>query len=125
MISFTADFDPAPLIAGVHKLREALDDELEGALDGAARMLASEAKAEHPYQDQTGTLTRRTKAYRPHGRFSRGDLTAEVVADTGYATYVMRRRGDWLVATYQRNEGRVQLDLEHALDRAVRASGLT
>lgn len=126
MISLAAEFDAALLIAGVQRLRAALDDELEAALDGTARMLAVEAKAEHPYQNQTGTLTHRTKSYAPRGRFSRGDLRAEVVADTAYATYVMRHYSeDWLESAFRRNEGRVQLDIEAALDRAVTASGLT
>lgn len=118
------DVDFGPLVAGLVRLEDQLDDELREAMREVGEVVASAAKADHPYQDRTGRLTRTTRAYAPRGRFGAGTLAVEVVATQEYASHVARRRGDWLEAAYRRSAPRVEHEVERALARAVDASGL-
>lgn len=124
MFSLRVEFDPGPWKEGLRRLRAAVDDELEAALRGVGEVVVSAAKADHPYQDRTRDLTRTTRAYAPRGRFSQGSLRVEVVATQPYASHVMRRKGDWLEAAYNRQRGRIENDVENALRRAVDKAGL-
>ncbi len=123
-IALHIELDVTALGAGLDRLREGVDDALESALRVSGENIATAVRAEHPYNDYTYELTRRTRAYAPRGRFSRGDLRVEIVAAKHYATYVQRRRGDWLMATYTQQEHRLEHDVETALSRAVDRSGL-
>jgi len=123
-VAMRVELDVSALGAGLDRLREGVDDALESALRMAGENIATAVRAEHPYNDYTHRLTRSTRSYAPRGRFSRGDLRVEVVAAMPYATYVQRRRGDWLMATYMQQEHRVEHDVETALARAVDRSGL-
>lgn len=83
-----ADFTlPAGLGEG-GELADAIDEELFAAFHEIARRVAQEARANHPYQNRTGTLESRTLPGPVTGRASQGTLTAEVGAYTGYAGYV-------------------------------------
>lgn len=124
MIPLAVEFDADPLLRSIVDLGAAVDDELTAAVGRGAEAVAFAAKADHPYADRTGSLTRTTKAYAPRGRFSRGDLRVEVVAREEYATFVARRRGDWLMDAYQRVEARVEHEVERGIEAAVRRSGL-
>ncbi len=124
MFSLRAEFDPGPVLDSLNRLGTALDDELEGALREAGEVVASAAKADHPYQDRTRDLTRTTRAYAPRGRFSRGTLRVEVVATQPYASFVARRKGDWLEDAFNRQRGRIENDIENAVRRAIDTSGL-
>lgn len=124
MSPVTVDLDLAPWSAGLHALGEALDDELEAVVREAGQVVAYDARADHPYTDQTGTLTRSTRAYAPRGSFLRDTLRVEVLAGTDYASHVMQRRGDWLEASLVRSADRIEHHLHDALDRAVHRSGL-
>lgn len=124
MFALSAELDVGDWTTGLDRLREGVDDALEGALRSTAESVAAAVRAEHPYNDYTYRLTRSTRAYAPRGRFSRGDLRVEVVAAMPYATYVQRRRGDWLMDAFQQQEYRLEHDVETALGRAVDRSGL-
>ena len=124
MIGLDVHFEASPWLAALRALSGALDEELGAAVARGAEAVVFAAKADHPYTDYSGDLTRTTKAYAPRGRFSRGDLRVEVVARETYASYVMRRRGDWLMDAYRRNEARVEHEVEIGLEAAVRRAGL-
>ena len=124
LISFDARFEAEPWAASLSALSGALDEELSAAIARGADVVAFDAKADHPYGDYSGNLTRTTKAYAPRGRFSRGDLRVEVVAREVYASYVKSRRGDWLMQSFVRQEARIDHEVETALDAAVRRAGL-
>jgi hypothetical protein len=86
-------------------------------------VVASAARADHPYRDQTGRLTRSTRAYAPRGRFLGDTLAVEVIANIPYATNVADHyREDWLERALTAQDGRVEHELERALARAVAVS---
>jgi hypothetical protein len=118
------ELDAAAWATSVRALGDALDTNLKVAVGEIAQDVAFAARADHPYTDQSGTLTRRTRAYAPRGRFSHDTLRDEVIADTDYADYVMRRRGDWLEEAFRRTEGRIEHRLHDALEASVRHAGL-
>lgn len=123
MLSLVFDFDTGAVHHNLIALRATLDEELERALREIGAVVADAAKADHPYRDQTGTLTRRTRAYAPVGRFLGDTLAVEVIANAPYATQVARYYGeDWLEAALTRNDARVEHELERALTRAVATS---
>ena len=60
--------------------------EVPEAMHKAAERVAAEARESHPYHDRSGTLTAQIK---PGAVTVHGDtVTAEVVADTDYASHV-------------------------------------
>lgn len=118
------EFDAEAWAKSARALGDALDENLKGAVGEIAQDVAFAARADHPYADQSGTLTRRTRAYAPRGRFTRDTLRDEVIADTDYADYVRRRRGDWLEEAFLRSEARIEHRLHDALEASVRRAGL-
>ncbi len=124
VLNLFVELDLTPWSEGLRALAEALDDELEATVREVTEVIAADARNDHPYADQSGELTRRTRAYAPRGRFTRDTLRGEVIANTGYATFVARRRGDWLERSLERNEGRVEHHLHDAVEAAVLRSGL-
>jgi len=122
---FVVDLDLEPWLEPLRELRVALDDELEGAAREGAQLIAFAARADHPYTDRTGTLTRSIRAYAPRGSFLRDTLRADVIARTPYAGYVERRVAfAYLGPAAERSEGRLGHHLHDALEAAVRRSGL-
>lgn len=124
LLNLALELDLAPWSEGLHALGEALDDQLEATVREVTEVIATEARNDHPYTDQTGELTRRTRAYAPRGSFMRDTLRGEVIANADYATFVAQRRGDWLERSLERSEGRIDHHLHDAVESAVRASGL-
>lgn len=123
MLSLAFDFDTAAVHHNLIALRANLEEGLERALREIGAVVVHSAKADHPYRDQTGRLTRSTRAYAPVGRFLGDTLAVEVVANTPYATQVARHYGeDWLEAALTQNDGRVEHELERALARAITTS---
>lgn len=109
-----------PLRESLRALPDALDDTLESAVRVSAQLVAERSRAEHPYTDRTGALTRRTRAHAPRGRFTRGDLRGEIVADTLYASYV--ERGTSRSRPYPYLGPALEFcrpEIEHRIDNAV------
>lgn len=101
-------------------LTASLDSELADGMHRAAEIVAEEAAREHPYQNRTGDLEQRTVAGRVSGRASDGEVIAEVLGDTEYATYVEKKPGfAFLEPAYQRVEGQVESEIENALQLAA------
>lgn len=130
-ISLGFEFDLGPFVRSVRSLGGHLDDELERCVDRAATAIAASAKAQHPYTDRTGRLTRSTRAHRAHGRFTRGNLQAEVVAGardpysgTAYGSFVEALGFAFLEPAWERVEQGVGYELEDALEAAVTKAGL-
>lgn len=65
-----------------------LDDEARAAMLEGARLVADEAAAHHPYTNRTGRLQSRTVVGRVRGNASRGRVSAEVLGDTRYGSFV-------------------------------------
>lgn len=65
-----------------------LDDEARAAMLEGARIVADEAAAHHPYTNRTGRLQSRTVAGRVRGNASRGRVSADVLGDTRYGSFV-------------------------------------
>jgi len=118
------EFDAEAWAKSARALGDALDENLKAAVREIAQDVAFAARVDHPYTDQSGTLTRRTRAYAPRGRFTHDTLRDEVIADTDYADYVRRRRGDWLEEAFLRSEGRIEHRLHDALEASVHRAGL-
>jgi hypothetical protein len=121
----TLDVDFTPWRTGLAALRDGLDEALDDAACDGAEAVAHAARADHPYTDRSGTLTRSVRAYAPRGSFSRDTLRVEVVARAPYASHLEDRRDfAFLAPAWERSEGHVGELLERALDRAVRNDGL-
>lgn len=123
------DLDLGAWRTALGALPAALDDALEDAVREAGDLVVVHAKADHPYQDRTGRLTRSIRAYAPRGRFTRGTLRGEVVATAPYASYLedgtTKIRGfAYLAPAATRMDGRMAQALEDALEAAVRRAGL-
>jgi len=76
------------LDAQLGSLAAMLDDEARAAMLDGARIVADEAAAHHPYTNRTGRLQSRTVAGRVRGNASRGRVSAEVLGDTRYGSFV-------------------------------------
>ena len=82
------EFDATALVRGLQRLPGALDTELERCLRSAGRVIATEARHSHDYDDQTGRLTRSILPIAPTGRFSSDDLSGGAGAIAPYAGFV-------------------------------------
>jgi len=76
------------LDAQLGSLAAMLDDEARAAMLDGARIVADEAAAHHPYTNRTGRLQSRTVAGRVRGNASRGRVSADVLGDTRYGSFV-------------------------------------
>ena len=123
MIVLGVEMDAGAVHHNLIGLRASLDEELTRAFREVGEVVASAARADHPYRDQTDTLTKRTRAYAPRGRFLGDSLAVEVIANTPYATNVADHyREDWLERALTAQDGRVEHELERALAHAVATS---
>lgn len=122
-VGFELDLDA--WAKSVDALGDALDDQLEACVHESAKDIAFAARADHPYTDRTERLTKSIRAYRPHGRFTRGTLATEVVANAEYASYLENRpEFAFLEPALTRSEGQIEQRLHDALEAAVRHAGL-
>lgn len=123
MIVLGVEMDAGAVHHNLIGLRASLDEALSQAFREIGEVVASAARADHPYRDQTGRLTRSMRAYAPRGRFLGDTLAVEVIANTPYATNVADHyREDWLERALTAQDGRVEHELERALARAVATS---
>lgn len=76
------------LDAQLGSLAAMLDDEARAAMLDGARIVADEAATHHPYTNRTGRLQSRTVAGRVRGNASRGRVSADVLGDTRYGSFV-------------------------------------
>ncbi len=76
------------LDAQLASLAAMLDDEARAAMLDGARIVAEEAATNHPYTNRTGRLQSRTVAGRVRGNASRGRVSADVLGDTRYGSFV-------------------------------------
>jgi len=68
-------------------LEGALTEELAAGMERAAEVVAAEARANHDYENRTGTLEERTMVGGPVVTTA-NHVTAKVVADTPYGSYI-------------------------------------
>lgn len=120
----TADVRIYGLDEAISDLEGALDEELQQGILRAAQAVADEAAAHHEYHNQTGALQAGTQAGATRGRASDGEIAAEVVADTNYGEYVERKL-PFLEPAAERADGRIEDELEAALQRAAERAGWT
>mgnify|MGYP000358401923 CR=1 FL=1 len=73
--------------AWLSELEAALTEELAEGLTRAGEMVAAEARANHDYENRTGTLEERTMVGGPVTTTA-NHITLPVVADTRYASYI-------------------------------------
>jgi hypothetical protein len=73
--------------AWLSALDAALTEELAGGMERAAEMVAAEARANHDYENRTGTLEERTMVGGPVVTTA-NHVVAKVVADTRYGSYI-------------------------------------
>jgi hypothetical protein len=122
--------------AAVASLERALGAEIRSALGDIQRAVAASAVADHPYQDRTGTLTGSIGPGDVSGTFADDSLQAEVVADTGYASYLDDRtqpytRQDgglsppfaFLLPAFERQDDDFSARLDRAIREAVASAG--
>ena len=108
--------------AWVRTLEGALTEELAGGMGRAAEMVAAEARANHDYENRTGTLEERTMVGGPVVTTA-NHVTAKVVADTRYGSYIedgtetIRPRRFLAKAAERRTSGMIA-ELDVALYRA-------
>lgn len=120
MFALAVEMDAASVHHNLIGLRGALDEELDRAFREIGAVVVSAAKASHPYRDQSGNLTRKTRAYAPTGRFLRDTLAVEVIANAPYAAHVaVHYREDWIARAFADQDGRIEHELDTALTRAI------
>jgi len=93
-------------------------DAIEDAVNRAGDVVAHDARADHPYQDRTGDLTASIEAL-PAVRTADG-ARGGVLAGEDYASFVEARGFAFLAPAAERSGGRVELELDRALEDAVR-----
>jgi len=101
-----------------------VDGDMRDALTRAARRVAEDAKENHVFRNRTGKLEKSIKGKRATGSFTRGTLTAEVIADTEYAIYVENRvtyrSWAYLRPALRRMQGEIAAIMNDGITRAVR-----
>jgi hypothetical protein len=107
-------------------LTAALDVDLREGMLRAAQAVAEEAASSHAYQNRTGSLQAATQAGAQRGQASDGEIVVEVVGDTDYGEYVEGNPDfAFLAPAAERADGRIEEELEAALERAVQRAGWT
>lgn len=125
-MSRDADVRVSGVTEAVADLLSALDQEMHQGMLRAAQAVADEAAGNHPYTNRTGALQAGTQAGAVTGSASDGEITAEVVGDTPYGEYVEGREGfAFLEPAAERSEGRIEDEIDGALDRAAERAGWT
>jgi hypothetical protein len=125
-MSRDADVRVTGLDESLADLLAALDQELPQGMLRAAQAVAVEASSNHAYTNRTGDLQAATQAGAVTGRASDGEITAEVVGDTDYGEFVERNEAfAFLEPAAARAEGRIEEEIDGALDRAAERAGWT
>ena len=125
-MSRDADVRVSGATEAVADLLAALDQELQQGMLRAAQAVADEAASNHAYTNRTGDLQAATQAGAVTGSASDGEITAEVVGDMPYGEYVEGREGfAFLEPAAERSEGRIEDEIDGALDRAAERAGWT
>lgn len=110
----------------IAELAAAFDVDLREGLLRGAQAVADEAAASHPYENRTGALQAATQAGAVRGMASDGEVSAEVVGDTEYGGFV---EGNptfaFLAPAVEHSEGRIEEEIEAALERAAQHAGWT
>lgn len=76
------------LAEALRELRQGVERATRATLEAHADRIAGIARADHPYQDRTGRLTRSLKRGRATGHALDGSLSVYVGAWTEYASFV-------------------------------------
>ncbi len=122
----TADVRITGLDEAIDGLTAALDVDLREGMLRAAQAVAEEAASSHAYQNRTGSLQAATQAGAQRGQASDGEIVVEVVGDTDYGEYVEGNPDfAFLAPAAERADGRIEEELEAALERAVQRAGWT
>ena len=122
----TADVRITGLDEAIDGLTAALDVDLREGMLRAAQAVAEEAASSHAYQNRTGSLQAATQAGAQRGQASDGEIVGEVVGDTEYGEYVEGNPSfAFLAPAAERADGRIEEELEAALERAVQRAGWT
>ena len=110
-------------LESVANLRRRLDDEMRHALQIAANMVATEARANHRFTNRTGRLERSIHATTVAGTFGNNTLHVAVSATMPYARYVeeVTGGGAWafLRPAFARLRAELQRGMQDSLNRAV------
>lgn len=96
----------------------ALGDAIEDAVNRGAGVIAHAARADHPYTDRTGDLSGSIEAL-PAVRTDDG-ARGGVLAGMDYASHVEAKGYAFLEPAAQRSEGRLDEELDRALEDAIR-----
>lgn len=99
-------------------LDDAIGDAIEDAVNRAAGVIAFGARADHPYTDRTGDLSGSIEAL-PAVRTAEG-ARGGVLAGMEYASHVEAKGYAFLEPAARRSEGRIDHELNDALEQAVR-----
>lgn len=104
---------------------EALERSARGDLDAVPRVMkavaeigASDERAKHSYQNRTGDLERGTRAL--VDRLSADGAMIELIMDTDYASYVVRRRLSTIQTQAVATEQRMQMALDAIAEKAAK-----
>lgn len=118
MVDLTIDARfAAELAADVERLDAAVMDGLEEAVRRASNVVASAARADHPYTDRTGTLTAMTL---PLDTVRAGaTVRGGVSAGTDYAQYVDRSH-PFLEPALDAQRARIEQETDQVINAAVR-----
>lgn len=105
-----------------------LEQEMPQGVTDAAKIVADEAAASHPYTNRTGTLQQRTVPGVTTGRFSDDTLEGEALGDTPYGGYVEEgtsraRAFPFLAPAAERREGDTVRAIEQGANRGARRAG--
>lgn len=108
--------------AWLSSLEAALTEELAAGLERAGEMVASEARANHDYENRTGTLQERTMVGGPVTTTT-NRVSVPIVADTRYASYIENgtsriRPRRFLAKAAERRVSGIDAELAVALHRA-------
>lgn len=117
--------DVSELSRAVRRVERGAMEALDDAVERASELVAFTARADHPYTDRTGDLTKYTEALPTRRLRDQGAVEGGVIAGTPYASFVNRNpRFAFLEPALAQNEARIDQELDQILDAAMRDLGL-
>lgn len=122
---FSARFDDDAIHNAISELESSLEEEMHGATDDAAAIIANAARANHAYTNRTFLLEHMTLPGRTEGSFMAGTLRGYATGDTFYGGFVEELhdgRFAYLRPANNRTQSQQSRALERRLIRAVRRS---
>ena len=97
-----------------------LDVAVRDALETGMKRAAETARANHTFQNRTGTLEGSIHDVTPTGSFSAGNIEAGIEATADYASYVIANTGDDFLAAALDAEGpSIEDDVSDAIERVA------